>query len=83
LVICYIALCSAIETNINCLSGGLGAAASMRRDGHKVTIYERADYTEEAEASISCAANGTQFLAEAGVDFKGNQVILQKLIQQD
>jgi len=56
----------------------------MRRAGHKVTIYERADYAGEVGASISCAANGTRFLEEWGVDVpKGKPVILQKLIQRD
>jgi salicylate hydroxylase len=49
----------------------------------KVTIYERADYAGEVGASISCAANGTHFLEELGVDIpKGKPVILQKLIQR-
>jgi salicylate hydroxylase len=67
-----------------CLSGGLGAAVSMRRAGHRVTIYERADYAGEVGASISCAVNGTRFLEEWGVDAsKGKLVILRKLIQRD
>jgi salicylate hydroxylase len=56
----------------------------MRRAGHKVTIYERADYAGEVGASISCAANGTRFLEEWEVDVsKGKLVILRKLIQRD
>lgn len=38
--------------------GGLAAAIALRRAGHKVTIYERADFAGEVGASISCAANG-------------------------
>lgn len=48
--------------------GGIAAAIALRRDGHKVTIYERADYAGEVGASISCAANGMKWLAEWGVD---------------
>jgi len=56
----------------------------MRCAGHKVTIYERADYAGEVGASISCAANGTRFLEEWGVDVSiGKPVILRKLIQRD
>lgn len=39
--------------------GGLAASIALRRAGHKVTIYERADFAGEVGASISCAANGT------------------------
>lgn len=38
--------------------GGLAASIALRRAGHKVTIYERADFAGEVGASISCAANG-------------------------
>ncbi|KAK1141290.1 hypothetical protein N8T08_009194 [Aspergillus melleus] len=64
--------------------GGLAAATSLRRAGHKVTVYERADYAGEVGASISCAANGTRWLEEWGVDTGiGKPVILQKLIRHD
>ncbi len=33
-----------------------------------VEIYERRDFDVEVGASISCAANGTQFLREWNVD---------------
>ena len=47
--------------------GGLAAAIALRRQGHNVSIYERNDYASEVGASISCAANGTQWLEEWGV----------------
>ncbi|KAJ6078758.1 hypothetical protein N7467_008511 [Penicillium canescens] len=64
--------------------GGMCAATALRRAGHKVSIYERADFIGLAGASISCAANGTRWLHEWGVDVaKGDGVILQKLISRD
>lgn len=64
--------------------GGMSAATALRRAGHKVSIYERADFIGLAGASISCAANGTRWLHEWGVDVaKGDGVILQKLISRD
>ncbi|KAL4891502.1 FAD/NAD(P)-binding domain-containing protein [Aspergillus ambiguus] len=64
--------------------GGLAAATSLRRAGHKVTIYERADYAGEVGAAISCAANGTRWLEEWDVDVSlGKPVVLKKLIRHD
>jgi salicylate hydroxylase len=64
--------------------GGLAAAISLRRAGHEVTIYERHDFAGEVGASISCAANGTRWLHEWGVDIpKGDPVVLKKLINRD
>ncbi|KAE9366034.1 FAD/NAD(P)-binding domain-containing protein [Stipitochalara longipes BDJ] len=64
--------------------GGLVAAISLRIAGHKVTIYERADFAGEVGASISCAANGTRWLETWGVDIpKRRPVILKKLISHD
>lgn len=64
--------------------GGLAAAISLRRAGHKVTIYERADFAGEVGASISCAANGSRWLHQWNVDIpKGDPVILRKLINRD
>jgi salicylate hydroxylase len=64
--------------------GGLAATISLRRAGHRVTIYERADFVGEVGASISCAANGTRWLYEWEVDVaKGDGVILTKLINRD
>ncbi|KAH8431463.1 uncharacterized protein LDX57_009125 [Aspergillus melleus] len=59
--------------------GGLAAAAiSLRRAGHYVTVYERADYAGEVGAFISCAANGTRWLQEWEVDIdKGDPVVLR------
>lgn len=70
---------------INCGNiGGLAVATSMRQEGHKVTIYERAHYAGEVGASISCAANGTRWLEEWKVDIPiGRPVVLQKLILHD
>lgn len=64
--------------------GGLAAGISLRRAGHRVTIYERADFAGEVGASISCAANGTRWLHEWGVNVEmGDPVILRKLINRD
>ncbi|KAI4658037.1 uncharacterized protein J4E78_006427 [Alternaria triticimaculans] len=64
--------------------GGLSCAIALRRAGHTVTIYERNDFAGEAGASVSCAANGTRWLHEWGVDVeKGDPVVLKKLINRD
>jgi salicylate hydroxylase len=64
--------------------GGLSTAIALRRAGHQVTIYERNDFAGEAGASVSCAANGTRWLHEWGVDVqKGDPVVLKKLINRD
>lgn len=64
--------------------GGLCVAIALRRAGHKVNIYERADFAGEKGASVSCAANGTRWLEEWGVDVqKGDPVLLEKLISRD
>jgi salicylate hydroxylase len=61
--------------------GGLCASISLRRAGHKVTIYERADFVGEVGASISCAVNGARWLHEWGVNVDaGRPVELKKLI---
>lgn len=68
----------------NIFQGGLAAATSLRKAGHKVTIYERADFVGEVGASISCAANGTRWLETWGVNIPlGKPVILKKLIAHD
>ncbi|PPJ54363.1 hypothetical protein CBER1_07116 [Cercospora berteroae] len=73
--------------NIAVVGGGIGGVAvsiALRRAGHNVTIYERADYAGEVGASISCAANGMKWLREWGVDIeKGDGVYLRKLINRD
>lgn len=64
--------------------GGLAAAISLRRAGHNVTIFDRSDFVGEVGASISCAANGTRWLHEWGIDVsKGDPVVLLNLINRD
>ncbi|TVY35028.1 FAD-dependent urate hydroxylase [Lachnellula occidentalis] len=64
--------------------GGLSVAIALRRAGHEVTIYEQHDFAGEVGASVSCAANGTKWLHEWGVDVaKGDPVVLKKLINRD
>ncbi|KAK5037668.1 hypothetical protein LTS07_001135 [Exophiala sideris] len=64
--------------------GGMSAAIALRRAGHDVTIYERANFSGEVGASVSCAANGTRWLHEWNVDVaKGDPVTLEKLINRD
>ncbi|KFH44061.1 FAD-dependent urate hydroxylase-like protein [Hapsidospora chrysogenum ATCC 11550] len=64
--------------------GGMSVAIALRRAGHDVTIYERSDFAGEVGASVSCAANGTRWLHEWGVDVaKGDPVVLRKLINRD
>lgn len=73
-----------MTTLANALTGGLAAATSLRKAGHKITIYERAHYAGEVGASISCAANGTRWLEDWGVDISlGRPVVLKKLILHD
>lgn len=62
----------------------MSVAIALRRAGHKVTIYEKHDFAGEVGASVSCAANGTRWLHEWGVDVeKGDPVVLKKLINRD
>ncbi|ESK93765.1 salicylate hydroxylase [Moniliophthora roreri MCA 2997] len=64
--------------------GGLAAAVALRRAGHLISIYERRSFDVEVGASISCAANGTQWLREWGVDIPDMKpVILMKLVMRD
>lgn len=75
------------ELDIGVVGGGVGGmcvATALRRAGHKVTIYERNDFAGEVGASISCAANGTRWLEEWGVNIEmGDPVLLKKLISRD
>ncbi|KAK1574501.1 salicylate hydroxylase [Colletotrichum navitas] len=75
------------ELNVGVIGGGIGGASvaiALRRAGHNVTIYERNDFAGEVGASVSCAANGTRWLHEWGVDVaKGDPVILKSLINRD
>lgn len=64
--------------------GGFSVAIALRRAGHDVVVYEKADYAGEVGASVSCAANGTRWLHEWKVDTKkGDPVVLKKLINRD
>ncbi|KAI1336036.1 salicylate hydroxylase [Xylariaceae sp. FL0016] len=73
--------------NVGVVGGGIGGmctAIALRRAGHDVTVYEKADFAGEVGASVSCAANGTRWLHEWGVDVeKGDPVVLKKLINRD
>ena len=75
------------QLNVGVIGGGIGGLATaiaLRRAGHDVTIYERHDFAGEAGASVSCAANGTRWLHEWGVDVeKGDPGVLKKLINRD
>lgn len=75
------------ELNVAVCGGGIGGmsvAIALRRSGHKVTVYERADFAGEVGASVSCAANGTRWLHEWNVDVqKGDPVVLKSLINRD
>ena len=75
------------ELSVGVVGGGIGGmsvAIALRRAGHRVSIYERSDFAGEVGASVSCAANGTRWLHEWGVDVeKGDPVILKKLINRD
>lgn len=64
--------------------GGMAVAIALRRAGHAVTIYERADFAGEVGASVSCAANGARWLHEWDVDVpSGDPVVLRSLINRD
>lgn len=64
--------------------GGLSAALALRRQGHKVRIYERYDYVGEVGASLLCASNGGRWLHEWDVDpLKAKPVILKDLIRRN
>ncbi|RDA88229.1 hypothetical protein CP532_0312 [Ophiocordyceps camponoti-leonardi (nom. inval.)] len=64
--------------------GGMSAAIALRRAGHRVSVYEKSDFAGEVGASVSCAANGTRWLHEWGVDVdRGQPVVLKKLINRD
>ncbi|KAL8293242.1 hypothetical protein RQP46_000936 [Phenoliferia psychrophenolica] len=71
---------SFVPLQVAVIGGGLGgcsAAIALRRQGHNVTIYERRDFSGEVGGSISCAANGTQWLSEWGVDISAGKPIMR------
>lgn len=47
---------------------GLSAAISLRRSGHKVTIYERSSLNNEVGAAIYVPPNAGRFLIPWGLD---------------
>lgn len=47
---------------------GLTAAISLRRCGHRVTIYERSSLNNEVGAAINVPPNATRFLVPWGLD---------------
>ena len=64
--------------------GGLTTALSLRRAGHKVTIYERYDFSGEVGASLSVASNGSRWLLKWDLDMDAVQpVILRNLLMHD
>lgn len=64
--------------------GGLSAAIALRRQGHRVTVYERYDFANEVGASLSVASNGSRFLEQWKVDIPAvKPVILQRLIMHE
>jgi len=64
--------------------GGLSAAIALRRQGHKVTVYERYDFANEVGASLSVASNGSRFLEKWKVDIPAvKPVILKKLVMHE
>ncbi|KAJ6567292.1 salicylate hydroxylase [Mycena vulgaris] len=64
--------------------GGLAAAVALRRSGHLVGIYERRSFDVEVGASISCAANGTQWLREWDVDIPDMKpIVLMNLVMRE
>jgi salicylate hydroxylase len=47
---------------------GLSAAISLRRSGHRVTIYERSSLSNEVGAAINVPPNVSRFLLPWGLD---------------
>ena len=46
----------------------LSAAIAIRRQEHRVVVYERYDFANEVGASLSVASNGSRFLEQWEVD---------------
>ncbi|KAF7977394.1 hypothetical protein HWV62_4017 [Athelia sp. TMB] len=63
---------------------GLSAAIALRREGHRVRIFDKRDVASEVGNSISMAKNGGQWVAYWGVDIqKGLPINLQELCMRD
>ncbi|KAH8898798.1 FAD/NAD(P)-binding domain-containing protein [Thozetella sp. PMI_491] len=75
------------QLNIGIIGAGLGgltAALSLRRAGHRVTLYERYDFAGEVGASLSVASNGSRWLLKWDVDIEAvKPVVLRNLIMHD
>jgi salicylate hydroxylase len=65
-------------------AGSLSAAVTLRRQGHRVTVYERYDFANEVEASLSVASNGSRFLEQWKMDIPAvKSVVLKRLVMHD
>ena len=61
--------------------GGLSAAISLRRAGHRITIYERHTFAGEVGSGIGIPFNGAKWLYKWGVDVEaGKPVVMTKLV---
>lgn len=54
---------------------GLAAAISLRRSGHRVTIYERSSLNNEVGAAINIPPNVSRFLVPWGLDPVSSQFV--------
>lgn len=54
---------------------GLAAGISLRRSGHKVTIYERSSFNNEVGAAINVPPNVGRFLIPWGLDPVRNRFV--------
>jgi hypothetical protein len=58
--------------------GGLSAAVALRRQNHKVVIFERYDFGGEVGASLSRASNSSKFLQEWNVPIASTKPVKLK-----
>ncbi len=49
---------------------GISTAIALRRQGHRVRMFDKRDVASEVGNSISLAKNGGQWVAEWGVDIQ-------------
>ncbi|RPB23406.1 FAD/NAD(P)-binding domain-containing protein [Terfezia boudieri ATCC MYA-4762] len=56
--------------------GGLGAAIALRREGHRVEIFERSKFKYELGAAINVCPNASRLLTEWGFDFKRARAVV-------